>query len=139
MAAATRFRVSQKFHAWSAVGGYDDLGKMDMHKEAKRAMKALADALGLTKGDYDLRSDLSGTASSGEVTLHMDRLYVQVQIPVGMGPGVEVMYRACKSRKDFSGEMNNFSPVEVLDDPQAFALKLKAFMVRRYPDLRAAS
>jgi len=133
------FRVSEKFRAWSAVGGYDDLGKMDMHREAKRAMKALATALGLSKGDYDLRSNLSGTASSGEVTLHTDRLYVQVQVPVGMGPGVEILYRACKSRKDFSGEMNHFAPVEALDEPQAFAGKLKAFMVRRYPDMRAAS
>jgi hypothetical protein len=45
---------------------------------SENALKALADALRLSSGEFDLRSNKGGIAVSGEVTLHGDDLYVQV-------------------------------------------------------------
>lgn len=103
------------------------------HKEAKKALRKLAQELGLKPGQYDIRSNQGGNAVSGEVTLHTDKavrfdlndtdyvqiaLYIQVSKSV-LGPGREVMFRACAGRQDYTGERNYFAGAEMLDNPKS--------------------
>ena len=59
---------------------YDETAKALFHSDGRKAMKRLADALGLTPDEYDLRSNKSGLANSGEITLHADFLWVQLSL-----------------------------------------------------------
>ena len=90
---------------------YDLEAKRAFHNRARRQLKLLADALGLPPASYDLRSNQGGTAVSGEVTLHADRLYVQAcQSATGHDSGI--LFRTCRDRKDFHGGPNNFASLE---------------------------
>lgn len=100
--------------------GYNEEGKAAFHKEAKAVLKKVAKALGLTPADYDLRSNKAGIAVSGEVTLHTDKLYVQVSQSM-MGNGKEVLYRTCEGRKDYTGGQNNFAAAGALLDDNVIA------------------
>ena len=96
--------------------GYNEKAKAAFHREAKAVLKKVAKSLGLNPGDYDLRSNKAGIAVSGEVTLHTDKLYVQVSQGV-MGRGGEVLFRSCEGRKDYTGGQNRFASAgELLDD-----------------------
>lgn len=53
---------------------YDPQSKTAFHNEAKRALRALANHLGLAPDSYNLRSNKAGPAVSGEVTLHTETL-----------------------------------------------------------------
>jgi hypothetical protein len=59
---------------------YDDLAKRQFHADGRRALKRLADALGLVEAGYDLRSNKGGIAVSGEVMLHGEEVHVQLSI-----------------------------------------------------------
>ena len=63
------------------------------HGEARRALTALADALGYERSDFDLRSNQGDIASSGEVTLHSDEAYIQVSCDCRGG---RVLFRRCR-------------------------------------------
>jgi hypothetical protein len=103
---------------------YNVAGKDAFHRAAKKALKAVAEKLGLSKSDYDLRNNKAGPAVTGEVTLHTDKLYVQVS--GGMfSDKLSVMYRTCNGRKDYTGGTNNFTSVEVMES-DSFIDKLKA-------------
>jgi len=95
---------------------YNPQGKAEFHKEAKKVLKAVADKLGLSKGEFDLRSNVGGIAGSGEVTLHTDRLYLTLSQGV-CGNSTNQMYRACNGRKDSRGGTNQWIDVSrLLDD-----------------------
>ena len=74
---------------------YDPDTKRQFHDYARRQLRALAAALDLAEHDYDLRSNQGGTAVSGEITLHADRLYVQVSQPA-TGANSGILFRSCK-------------------------------------------
>ena len=101
---------------------YNETGKAAFHKEAKRVLRALAKELGLKTGEFEVRSNLAGIAVSGEVTLHADHWYVQVnQAPC---PG-DVLWRLCRDRKDYTGMANNFASAVDMENVAAFALRLR--------------
>ena len=80
-------------------------------------LKAVAAELGLQSGTYDIRSNLSGTAVAGEITLHGEHIYIQFCESM---PELEVLYRSCKGRKDYSGGCNNWMKYnDLLDLPKA--------------------
>ncbi len=54
----------------------DDRAKAIFHAEGRRALIALADALNLKSGDYDVRSCRGGPAVMGEIILQGEELYV---------------------------------------------------------------
>lgn len=92
------------------INCYSDQGlalKETFHRKGKQLMKELADALGLERGEFEIRSNLGGLAVSGEVTLHADHLYVQLS-ESAMAPGIQMLYRSCSSRKDYCGDRNHF-------------------------------
>jgi len=99
---------------------YDDEAKRLFHSRARRQLLALAAALGLQPGDYDLRSNAGGIAVSGEATLHADRLYVQASQPA-TGHDTGILFRSCEGRRDHVGGRNHFASLDLLHRPHALA------------------
>ena len=64
--------------------------------------------------------NLGGIAVSGEVTLHHDRLYVQICQPATRCDS-GILIRTCRGRKDYTGGRNNFAPLRCLDNIEALA------------------
>jgi hypothetical protein len=97
---------------------------MTPRPSARRRLLELAAALGLSPCAFDLRSNPGGIAVSGEVTLHADRLYVQVSQPA---PGADsgILFRSCDGRRDYVGGVNNFASLDLLHDPAALARRIR--------------
>lgn len=104
---------------------YDEAAKTLFHAEGRRALKRLADALGLERASYDLRSNKGGIAVSGEVTLHGDEIYVQLSLGC-MGADREVMFRQVRGRADYCGDRNRWASVRELLAPDHFAARIRA-------------
>lgn len=129
-----RYRIGEKkkratgdpLKALSKAMGTNMADKDKFHRAAKRALNHIAkNLLGLTKDQFEVRSNKGGPAVSGEVILHTDTLYVQVSKSL-MGPGSEIMYRSCKGRKDYCGGQNHFIGVERLaSNPDSVIHSLK--------------
>ena len=112
---------------WYTPCAYNDAQKRSFHLQGRKRLKALADALGFESGSYDLRSNRGGVAVSGEVTLHYDRLYVQICQPAtGWDRGI--LIRSCEGRKDYSGGRNHFAPLSWLDDIPQLAHRCRAVL-----------
>lgn len=105
--------------------GYDDqafVTKAHAHETTARQMRKLAAALGLESGSYEVCSNKAGIASSGEVTLHGERIYVQAGCLCGL------LVRSCKSRHDFTGGNNNWLNPSELEFPERLAQKIRPIM-----------
>ena len=112
-------RTPKEFDFRKSVA-YDAEAKRLFHSRAKSQLRRVATALGLEPGSYDLRSNQAGIAVSGEITLHGDRLYVQVsQSAIGHHSGV--LFRTCRGRKDYVGGPNNFASLDLLNRPDELA------------------
>jgi hypothetical protein len=99
---------------------YDAERKRRFHSQARARLLELAASLGLEGGAYDLRSNRGGIAVSGEVTLHSDRLYVQVsQSALGTDSGI--LFRSCEGRRDYTGGRNHFASLDRLHQPEELA------------------
>lgn len=86
------------------------LSKDRFHTVYKKRLREIATALGLSKEEYDLRSNKAGPAILGEVTLHTNKLYLQV----GGLDESQVMYRSVSGRKDYTGGTNHWMSLESL-------------------------
>jgi hypothetical protein len=96
---------------------YSSDDKEAFHKEGKAVLRKVAKALNLDKGEFEVRSNKGGIAVSGEVTLHTDKLYIQVSQSPFSSSGREVFYRTCEGRKDYTGGTNQWtSSAELLND-----------------------
>lgn len=102
---------------------YNDTNKDQLHRAGKKALKALAAKLELPEGSFEVRSNKGGIAVSGEVTLHSDNLYVQI-FESCTRRGLQVMFRTCKGRKDYSGGQNNFADIDRFES-ESFVKQLK--------------
>jgi hypothetical protein len=58
------------------------------------------------------------------VTLHSDRLYVQVSI--GSIGGHEILYRSVRGRDDYCSGRNHFARIDALLEPARFAARIAA-------------
>lgn len=91
----------------------DASSKTEAHNDAARILRSFArNVLGLKDDKFSVRSNKGGIAVSGEVTLHTEPLpecnygiYIQIS-QSSMGPGMSVLYRACKHRADYTGFRN---------------------------------
>jgi hypothetical protein len=99
---------------------YDPDAKRLFHTHARRRLLELAAALGFAPCAFDLRSNQGGIAVSGEVTLHADRLYVQVSQPA-TGHDTGILFRSCEGRRDYVGGVNNFASLDLLHRPAELA------------------
>lgn len=109
MTFANSVRFPASLATMKNVNGYSAAGaaaKTTFHREGKKFLKELAAALG-TLGAFTVRSNLAGIAVSGEVTLHADHLYITLSEGYPQ-PGITMMFRSCKSQKDYMGGHNNF-------------------------------
>jgi hypothetical protein len=103
---------------------YHKSEKYAFHRAAHRQLRCLAKALGLPAGTYNIRSNAGGIAVSGEITLHADRIYVQVCQPA-TGHETGVMFRTCEGRKDYCGGQNHFATLNLLNEPDGLARRIK--------------
>ena len=103
---------------------YDAAAKRLFHSRSRSQLRRLATALGLRPGSYDLRSNPAGIAVSGEITLHTDRLYVQAS-QSAMGNANGTLFRTCKGRKDYIGGPNNFASLDLLNNPEELAQRIR--------------
>jgi hypothetical protein len=110
-----------------SVDGEHTEKKKQFHKLGKKVAKELAEALGWKKGTYDIRSNMSGTAGSGEITLHGETIYVCFTQGATRS---EFMWRTCKSRKDYTGGHNHWAAWQDLADIHTLALTMNHVVAR---------
>ena len=108
--------------------GFTIQTKDKFHRDGKKVANALAKALGLDPGTYEVRSNKAGFGVCGEVTLHGERVYVML----GGDSFHGVLYRSCKSRHDYTGGVNQWMRWEDLGD-----LDTAAATIRRTTGLAA--
>lgn len=101
---------------WDRKCSRDAGAKNEFHREAKKRLTALADALGFEKGSFEVRSNRGGPAVSGEITLHHDDIYIQASQPAWASSERGLMIRTCKNRRDYTGGNNHFAPLSWLDE-----------------------
>ena len=109
---------------WNQDCGYHADQKKAFHATARARLRRLAVELGLPAGSYDLRSNQGGIAVSGEITLHHEGVYIQVS-QSAMGGGMGVLIRTCQGRRDYTGGINNFAPLTMLDAVPALAAQVR--------------
>ena len=115
---------------WYKPCAYDAEQKRSFHSTGRRRLKALAETLAFEPRSFDLRSNLDGIAVSGEVTLHHEKLYVQICQPAtGWDSGI--LIRSCRGRKDYAGGRNHFAPLSELDDIAALAARCRAVLLQQ--------
>ena len=105
---------------WYKPCAYNEPQKHLFHREARKRLQALAEALCLPRHSYDLRSNKAGVAVSGEITLHGETLYVQICQPA-TGADSGILIRTCKGQKDYTGGPNNYVPLSYLDNIEGLA------------------
>lgn len=115
------------------INSYTDAGhrqKTQRHSAGRAFLQRLARDLGLQTHERDIRSNRAGIAVSGEVTLHADRLYVQIsEHCFGGRAGASVLYRACKGRQDYSGGTNHTRSMgEISRDYARFVAECRRLM-----------
>ena len=121
-------KIPASLRTTADINGYSDAAqarKNAMHKDGAKFLKELAGALGLSKPEYSIRSNVAGIAVSGEVTLHADHLYVQLGESM-FKPGLQLLYRSCKNQKDYTGGQNNFIQMSELVDSERQAKYVRA-------------
>jgi hypothetical protein len=112
---------------WYQPCAYDPDQKHSFHLTGRKRLTALSRALGFEMGSFDVRSNQGGIAVSGEVTLHHDRLYVQICQPA-TGWDTGILIRSCQGRQDYTGGPNHFAPLSMLDDILSLANRCRAVL-----------
>lgn len=92
---------------------YQAAPKDRFHRLGLLVAASVAVGLGLPEGSYDIRSNKAGIAVSGEVTLHGENIYIQFG-QSACGSGMDILYRSCKGRKDYTGGRNNYLTYKAL-------------------------
>lgn len=112
---------------------YDERAKKLFLSDGRKALRALADALGLPDDSYDIRVQRGGVAVSGEVTLHGTTIYVQLSLGL-MGADREVLFRKVAGRDDHIGERNHWASVHELVQPSRLAARIRRELHLAPPD-----
>lgn len=90
----------------------------------RKVLEEIAKRIPIAKGSYDIRMSPGGPAVSGEVTLHGERVYVQISADwLRMDHGVLV--RSCDGRADYSGGTNFWMPVSSFNDIDAAVERIR--------------
>ena len=112
---------------WTKPCAYDPEQKAVFHRASRERLKALAGAVGWDADAYDLRSNQGSIAVSGEITLHHDAVYIQAA-QGALGPGMGILIRTCRGRRDYTGGPNNFAPLDLLDNIPALCRRVRSVM-----------
>jgi hypothetical protein len=108
---------------------YNATRKHAFHASGKRLMRRIASELGLSSGQYCLRSNPGGIAVSGEITLHSDTLYLQLSQGALMQGRTLILYRCCEGRRDYVGNTNHFLDARRLSDSMEAARFIQTLKV----------
>ena len=73
--------------------------KIAFHANATQILRKVAKDLGLDKSTYKISSNKGGSLVLGEVTLHHDKVYINL--------GEFSYWRTCEGRTDYCGGTNN--------------------------------
>ncbi|MEN2980447.1 hypothetical protein P7L78_06730 [Tistrella bauzanensis] len=112
---------------WYTSCSYEPDRKRRFHTVARARLRRLAAGLGFPPASFDLRSNQGGIAVSGEITLHHERVYVQVCQPATRAD-TGILIRICEGRRDYTGGRNHFAPLSMLDDIPALAARVWTVM-----------
>lgn len=112
---------------WYTSCSYEPDRKRRFHTVARARLRRLAAQLGFPPISFDLRSNQGGIAVSGEITLHHERVYVQVCQPATRAD-TGILIRTCEGRRDYTGGRNHFAPLSMLDDIPALAARVRTVM-----------
>jgi hypothetical protein len=110
MPPVTRTLVNLKHICGYTYG--DTNQKQTFHRSATIWLNKLAKELGLSK--FDVRSNQGGPAVSGQVTLHGNKVYVQVSEWCAGKAGLSILYRECDGMRDYYGKDNHVVRMETL-------------------------
>lgn len=130
----------QTLRTWHTPGSLsycDPAFKESIHRSTMSILRKFAkNHLGLQHGQYQIRSNKGGIAVSGEVTLHTNPLaggdsgiYIQISQGAFCDNQTTVLFRTCKSTKDYTGGTNNFCNVLVFAtevDMESFARVIRS-------------
>jgi hypothetical protein len=100
------------------LGGGSAEDKAKFHADGKKFLKAFAAEIGVADA-CEISSCLGGPGVLGEVGLHADSLYLTIFESIE--PGVRIMYRSCKGRKDHTGGPNMYVTMKDINEPDALA------------------
>ena len=112
---------------WNRSCSYDEQQKRRFHTTARSRLKKLAAELEFPPSTYEIRANRAGIAVSGEVTLHHERVYIQVG-QFGLSSGHGILIRTCEGRRDHSGGPNHFVALSLLDDIPALAAVVRTIV-----------
>jgi len=122
---------------WYSSCSYEPDRKRRFHTVARARLRRLAREIGFPPASFDLRSNQGGIAVSGEITLHHERVYVQVSQPATRADS-GILIRTCEGRRDYTGGPNHFAPLSMLDDLPALAAGVRMVMATRSGMVRVA-
>lgn len=112
---------------------YNEDLKQQFARYGRTLLKRIVAELRLKPGEYSIRYNAGGIAVSGEVTLHSDRIYVQVfQGCISRG-ATDIMYRTVRDRSDYTGGVNHFVGVGQLAEPERQENFLRTLRAWQYP------
>lgn len=94
---------------------HDIKAKKQFHQRGKKLLLQIARDLGYHKDACEVRNNTGGIAVSGEIILHVDDLYVQFSQNNCVGD-MDILYRDCLNRHDYSGGSNQFMSFAYLHD-----------------------
>ena len=112
---------------WHRSSAYEPDVKETFHRTARARLRKLATMLGWPQASSDLRNNRGGIAVSGEITLHHERVYIQVSQPC-TGHDTGILIRRCKGRKDYTGERNHFASLSLLEALPTLAARIEAVL-----------
>jgi hypothetical protein len=122
---------------WYSSCSYEPDRKRRFHTVARARLRRLAVELGFPSASFDLRSNQGGIAVSGEITLHHERVYVQVCQPATRADS-GILIRTCEGWRDYTGGPNHFAPLSMLDDLPALAARVRMVMATHSSMVRVA-
>lgn len=114
-----------------AIGGvaYDAAAKDRFHKDGRKALRLLADALALAPAAHAVSSWMGDRSQSGAVTLVSDTLSVTLRVG-GLHEGRELTYRAIRGGQEQSPR---YASIHALLDPRRFATRLRQELAEQCP------
>ena len=117
-----------------ATGGvaYDAAAKDRFHKEGRKALGLLAQALAFAPAAHTVSSWMGDASQSGAVTLVSDTLSVTLRVG-GLHEGRELAYRALRTGR---GPSPRYATIHALLNPQRFATRLRQELAEQCPESR---
>jgi hypothetical protein len=92
-------------------------GKDAFHRAAKKQLNRLAKEMGFAAGSFDLRSNKAGMATSGEIILQSEHIYIHASKPATSSVDRGLMIRTVEGRGvDARSGNNHYAPLSWLDD-----------------------